>query len=41
MTLEQRLAPYLRAILKAEDLDVAHREALLALKLLEKGTSHE
>lgn len=35
MKLAQKLEPYLRAILRAEDLDTARREAILALRLVE------
>lgn len=41
MTIEQKVRPYLEAILKAQDLAVAKREALLALKLVQKDGRDE
>lgn len=38
MTEDAKVATYLRAILKAEDLATAQREARLALRLIEKST---
>ena len=38
MTLDAKVATYLRAILRAKDLDKAKQEARLALKMIETHT---